>query len=236
MEPNEALLLSVESILDDDELDDAGRNAALADTVQQYADYTGAAKGVIMKRDDDVEGKAGFASDTPSAGDSRTRLRLAYADMQNSYPRLDDATHLGWAWRSLSDADRAAILAEEDDGQDPVFDRENVDVGKLADFLLEVRAELIGKAQPRLTRSQAMAAAIDERPDLFKIAREEKRANLVKGNTGLTDAAVAARHFALQLLTAKANEIRKAEPTLSIQAARTEARRRWPEIAARERA
>jgi len=42
MNPNEALLLSVESILDDDELDDAGRNAALADTVQQYVEFTGA--------------------------------------------------------------------------------------------------------------------------------------------------------------------------------------------------
>jgi hypothetical protein len=38
MEPNEALLCNIESILDDDELDDSGRNEALAETVKQFAD------------------------------------------------------------------------------------------------------------------------------------------------------------------------------------------------------
>ena len=193
------------------------------------------ARAAILKRAD-VEGKAGFGDDDVPVGDSRTRLRLAYEGKRRSYPRLDNATHLGWAWRSLSNGDRTAILAEEDDGQDPTFDHENVDVGKLADFLLEVRAELIGKAQPLLTRAQSMAEAIDEKPELFRAARAAKRADMNKGNTGPTTAVVAARHFALQLLTKHAEEIRKAQPTLSLQAARTEARRRFPEIAARERA
>jgi hypothetical protein len=70
MEPNEALLCSIESILDDDELDDSGRNEALAETVKQFADFTGAAKAVILKRDD-VEARAKL--------DSTTVLLLAIA-------------------------------------------------------------------------------------------------------------------------------------------------------------
>jgi hypothetical protein len=232
MEPNEALLLSIESILDDDELDNAGRNTALIDTVRQYVAFTGAphAKAVIIKRDDvEAEGEAGFASGTPSVGDSQRRLRLAYEDKRRSYPNLGDAHNLGLAWRSLGRGDRQALLEDSDAGEDPTFEH----VGKLADILLESVA--IGKIQPGLTREQAMAAAIDERPEIFKIAREAKRADLNKGNTDGT-AAVARRMFALQLLTAKATEILKAEPALTIEAARVEARRRWPDVAARERA
>jgi hypothetical protein len=48
-------------------------------------------------------------------------------------------------------------------------------------------------------------------------------------------AAIAARHFATQLLTKHADEIRKAQLALSQAAARIEARRRFPEVAARER-
>jgi hypothetical protein len=238
MDPNEALLVSVESILDDDKLDDAGRNEALAETLKQFSDYTSPqAKVAILKRDDvEAEGEAGFDGDKAGTGDIRAKLRLAYEDQRRSYPNLSDETHLGLAWRSLSESERDAILAEDVGGEDPAFPHEKVDIGKLADFLLEVRAELIGKAQPRLTREQTMAAAIDERPDLFKLSRESLRTRPTAGNTGPTEAAVAARHFALQLLTAKAKEIRKAEPKLTIEAARVEARRRFPDIAARERA
>ncbi len=42
VEPNEALLASIASILEDDELDDAARNTMLIDTVSQYIVYTGA--------------------------------------------------------------------------------------------------------------------------------------------------------------------------------------------------
>ena len=42
MEPNDALLASVESILDDEELSAASRGVALIDTVTQYIVYTGA--------------------------------------------------------------------------------------------------------------------------------------------------------------------------------------------------
>jgi hypothetical protein len=244
MNPNEALLLSVESILDDDELDDAGRNAALADTVQQYVEFTGArqAKAVIIKRDDvEAEGKPGFASDTPAMGDSRTRLRLAYEDKRRAYPNLGDAHNLGLAWRSIGRGDRDAILAEEDAGEDPTFpheniDPENVDLGKLASFALECRAAALQKAQPCLTPSQAFAAACDAKPELFKVVREANRARLVGAGAEKREAATVARRFyATQLLTAKADEIRKAEPALSQAAARVEARRRNPEIAARER-
>jgi hypothetical protein len=196
------------------------------------------ARVAIMKRDapaeDDAEGKAGF--DVNSAtGEIRTRLRLAYENARRSYPSLTDASNLGFAWRSLSESERNAILEEDVGDEDPTFDHEKVDVAKLADFLLECRAIAIGKAQPSLTREQTMAAAIDEKPELFKLAREAKRADLNTGNTE-DAAAVTKRLFALQLLTAKAHEIRKAQPTLSLQAARIEARKRWPEIAARERA
>lgn len=42
MEPNQALIASVESILDDDEIDAATRNRALIDTVEQFIVVTGA--------------------------------------------------------------------------------------------------------------------------------------------------------------------------------------------------
>lgn len=179
--------------------------------------------------------------DDRDTSDSHTRLRLAYEDMRRSYPNLDDATHLGWAWRRISRGDRDAILAEEDAGEDPTFPHENidhdkVDVGKLASFVLECRAAALQKAQPLLTPSQAFAAACDAKPELFKVVREARRADLVKGNAEPTDAAVAARHFAMQAIYRHGEELRKAHPGLTIQAARTEARRLFPEIAARERA
>jgi hypothetical protein len=236
MDPNEALLLSVESILDDGELDDASRHTALAETVQQYVDYTGAAKAVIMKRDDDeqVDGvEAGIAIDNDPI---RERLRRLYEDQRRSFPNLGDANALASAWRLLNRADRNALLAEEDDGEDPTFDHEIVDVEKLADFALECRAVAIGKIQPGLTREQAMAAAVDEKPELFQIARDAKRAKLADGNTEPDNAVIAARHFALQAIHKHAEAIRAAEPRLSIQAARIEARRLNPELAARERA
>ena len=73
------------------------------------------------------------------------------------------------------------MLAEEDDGQDPTFDYGNVDVAKLAGFLLQVRADLIGKIQPRLTREQRFAAACEQHPEIFKAARDAKRAALAMG-------------------------------------------------------
>jgi hypothetical protein len=75
----------------------------------------------------------------------------------------------------------------------------------------------------------------DERPDLFKLSREAHRTRLTASNTEPTDAAVAARHFAMQVIHKHAEAIRGADPGLTIQAARIEARRRFPEIAARER-
>jgi hypothetical protein len=238
MDPNEGLLLFVESILDDDELDDASRNAALAETVKQFAAFTGPphAKAIIMKRDDvEAQGKAGF-DDGVAVGDSRTRLRLAYEDKRRSYPNLGDAHNLGLAWRSLSSGERNALLEAEDGGEDPTFDHEKVDVGKLADFLLEVRSELVGKTQPGLSREAAFAAACEAHPEIFKVARAARRAQLTAGNVEGPAAAVGARHFATQLLTKHAEQIRHAKPTLSIEAARIEARRRFLEIAANERA
>jgi hypothetical protein len=148
MEPNEALLFSVQSILGDDGLDDAGRNEALAETVKQFADFTGAAKAVILKRDDvEPEGEAGF-DDGVAVGDSRTRLRHAYENQRRSFPNLGDAHNMGTAWRSLSRGDRQALVEAEAAAEDPTFpheniDHENVDVGKLASFALECRASAL---------------------------------------------------------------------------------------------
>jgi hypothetical protein len=148
---------------------------------------------------------------------------------------------LGQAWLSLSRGDRDAILAEEDAGEDPTFpheniDRENVDVGKLADFALECRAAAIRKAQPHLTPSQAFAAACDAKPELFKVVREARRAELTAGNVEKTDATVARRFYAMNLIGKHAEELRKADSTLSVEASRIEARRLHPDVAARERA
>jgi hypothetical protein len=181
--------------------------------------------------DDEVEGKAGFETSNDGA---RARLRMLVEHQRRSRPALSEAEAVAAGWRALGYADRKALLHEDDDGQDVTFDPENVDVEKLADVLLEIRAELIGKARG-LTREQAMAAAIDERPDIFSIARETKRAKLVAGNAD-DAAAIAKRLYATQLLTKHAEELRKAAPTLSIEAARIEARARWPDVAARERA
>ena len=235
MDPNEALLLSVESILDD-ELDNAGRNAALAETVKQFSAFTGApqTKLAIMKRDDDIEGSAGFVSEHDTSAE-RARLRQNYEDARRSYPNLSDEDHQAFAWRLLGRGERRKLLEESDTGEDLTFDYEKVDVEKLADFALECKAVAIGKIQPGLTREQAMAAAIDERPDLFKLSREAHRTHLTASNTEPTDAAVAARHFAMQVIHKHAEAIRGADPGLTIQAARIEARRRFPEIAARER-
>jgi hypothetical protein len=189
----------------------------------------------------DDEGVAPRSRSAPSVddrdtSDSRSRLRLAYEDMRRSYPNLDDATYLGRAWRRISRGDRDAILAEEDAGEDPTFDHENVDVGKLADFALECRAAAIRKAQPHLTPSQAFAAACDAKPELFKVVREARRAKLVSGNTEPDEAVIAKRLFALQLLTKHAEQLIADNPGMSIQAGRVEARRLHPELAARERA
>jgi hypothetical protein len=209
--------------------------------VTQYVAFVSEpAKATILKRtepvdDVEAEGEAGF-DDGVAVGDARARLRRSFEDKRRSYPNLSDAHNLGQAWLSLSRAERDAILAEEDSGDDPTFDHERVDVGKLASFALECSAAALQKAHPSLNNQAAFAAACDAKPELFKIVREARRADLVKGNAGPTDAVVAARHYALQLLTAKAHELRKAQPTLTVEAARVEARRLFPEIAARERA
>ena len=240
MEPNEALLFSVQSILGDDGLDDAGRNEALAETVKQFADFTGAAKAVILKRDDvEPEGEAGF-DDGVAVGDSRTRLRHAYENQRRSFPNLGDAHNMGTAWRSLSRGDRQALVEAEAAAEDPTFpheniDHENVDVGKLASFALECRASALQKAQPHMTPSQAFAAACEAKPELFKVVREARRPELTAGNVEKADATVARRLYATQLLTAHANDLRKAEPTLTLESARVQARRLHPDIAARER-
>jgi hypothetical protein len=238
MDPNDALLLSVESILDDDELDNAGRNAALAETVKQFSAFTVApqTKLAIMKRDDDVEGSAGFVSEHDTSAE-RARLRQNYEDARRRYPNLSDEDHQAFAWRLLGRGERRKLLEESDTGEDLTFDYEKVDVEKLASFLLDCRSEAIRKAQPNLSREMAFAAACEAKPEIFKVVREARRARLVGAGTEKSDTATVARRFyATQLLTAKANELRKAEPTLSIEAARTDARRRNPEIAARERA
>jgi hypothetical protein len=112
MDPNEALLLSVESILDDEELDDAGRNAALTETVKQFSDFTGArhAKAVILKPVDKLlgaeEGVAPRSRSAPGADNTyiaatRDRLRLAYEDKRRSYPNFSDAYNLAGVARFI---------------------------------------------------------------------------------------------------------------------------------------
>jgi hypothetical protein len=171
---------------------------------------------------------------------TRAKFERLAEDQRRSFPHLDEASHLGSAWRLLNREERHAILADDlgegDDAAAPTFKAENVDVEKLASFLLEVRSELISKTQPGLSREAAFAAACEAHPEIFKAARAARRAQLVAGNVEEPAEGVAKRIDALQLLTAKANEIRKAEPTLSIEAARVEAHRRFPDIAGRERA
>jgi hypothetical protein len=125
------------------------------------------------------------------------------------------------------------LLEADDDGQDPVFDPENVDVEKLAGFLLNVRSELIGKTQPGLTREAAFAAACEAHPEIFKAARDARRAKITARD--VRPAAAAARHYAMHAINQHAAEIRKASPGLGEAASRIEARRRFPDIAARER-
>jgi hypothetical protein len=174
--------------------------------------------------------------DNVDMSEIRTKLRLAYADMQRRYPNLNDNTHLGWAWQRLTDEERQALLEDEDDGVDPSFEESTIvnpeiAVGKLADFMLEVRAEQIGKAR-RLSKEKATTAAIDERPDFFKLSRGAKRAGLARGDD---DAVLAKRNEAYFEIHKRAMELRKSDPSLTIERARTAARARWPELARLER-
>jgi hypothetical protein len=188
------------------------------------------ARAVIMKRDEpDVEGKAGFEIDN---GGARARLRLLIENQRRGRPGLSEAEAIAAGWRSLSYKDRNALLAEDDDGQDLAFDHEKVDVAKLADFLLEVRAELISKAQPLLSREKAYEKAVEQHPDVFRVSREAKRAALAMGDTEV----LGTRNRAFNELHKRATELRLADPTLTIERARTEARARWPELARLERA
>jgi hypothetical protein len=137
------------------------------------------ARAAIMKRDEpDVEGKPGFEIDN---GGARARLRMHVENQRRGRPGLSEAEAIAAGWRALSYKDRKAILAEEDTGDDPTFDYGNVDLQKLAELALKIQAELIGKAQPRLTREQRFAAACEAHPEIFKAARDAKRAALAMG-------------------------------------------------------
>jgi hypothetical protein len=123
MEPNEALMLSVESILGDDELDDAVRNAALVETVKQYIAFVSEpAKATIMKRDDDDEvGKAvrpvneaeEAAFDAHGSGPMHDELRARYDDQLRGRPHLSPEQAFAAAWQSLRPGARSSIRDEE---------------------------------------------------------------------------------------------------------------------------
>jgi hypothetical protein len=204
------------------------------------------ARAVIMKRDasDDVEGKPGFG-DGVAAGDARARLRIAYENMKRSYPRLDDDTHLGWAWRSLSRSEQRAILEQDvDDSSDPTFKQgttpisyDTVDIAALAQIALEGRATALQKSQPHLTREAAFSMAVEQHADVFNAGRAAKRADMAKGNAVPDEAVVAKRGAAFVELHKRAVELLRADPSLkTIERARTEARRLNPALANLERA
>ena len=87
------------------------------------------ARAVIMKREPDVEGKPGFEIGN---GGARARLRMLVENQRRGRPALSEADAVAAGWRGLSYADRNALLAEDDDGEDVTFDSEKVDLQKLA--------------------------------------------------------------------------------------------------------
>jgi hypothetical protein len=178
MDPNEALLSSIESILGDDGLDDSARNTALAETVKQFADYTGApqAKQAILKRDD-VEGKTGFEISNEGA---RARLRMLVENQRRSRPALSEAQAVAAGWRTLVYADRNALLAEDDNGQDPTFDPENADVQSGQLDKRAARTAAIAKANYAFHAVNVLAKQLceeDPRMTIEKARVEARRLN-----------------------------------------------------------
>jgi hypothetical protein len=159
MEPNEALLFSIESILDDEELGDAGRNAALA-TLQQYVAFTGAphAKVAIIKRDDvDEVGKAvrpmsgeeEAAFDAHGSGPMDDELRARYDDQLRGRPHLTPEQAFAEAFRSLKPGARRAIRDEESGAY----------AARQAEEEALRQAALSGKLDKHATRTAAIAKA-----------------------------------------------------------------------------
>jgi hypothetical protein len=159
MEPNEALLFSIESILDDDELDNAGRNAALATTLEQYVSFTGAphAKAILKRDDVDEVGKAvrpmsgdeEAAFDAHGSGPMHDELRARYDDQLRGRPHLTPEQAFAEAFRSLKPGARRAIRDEESGAY----------AARQAEEEALRQAALSGKLDKHATRTAAIAKA-----------------------------------------------------------------------------
>src|ERR1700733_10114709 len=84
------------------------------------------ARAAIMKRAGDgaAEGEAGFETSNEGA---RARLRMLIEHQRRSHPALSEAEAIAAGWRGLSYAHRNALLAEDDNGQNPEFDYQNLE-------------------------------------------------------------------------------------------------------------
>jgi hypothetical protein len=145
------------------------------------------ARAAIMKREepvaDDVKARSDPGGDNRDTSEIRTKLRLGFENNRRAYPNVGDARNLGQAWLRLSRAERDAILAEEDTGEDPVFDHAELEKldkreasilkGSIAISTIQALAELRCKADPRLTIEKARA---EVRVIHRELARREREA------------------------------------------------------------
>jgi hypothetical protein len=144
---------------------------------------------IIKRADDEVEGKSGFGTSNEGA---RARLRLLIEHQRRSRPAFSEAEAVAAGWGALGYADRNALLAEDDNGQDPTFDPENADVqsGQLdkraartaaiakanyAFHAVNVLAKQLCEEDPRMTIEKARVEARRLNPEW---ARKEREARL----------------------------------------------------------